>query len=132
KDNDEDKVNPLIKELSSHSIEEIYQFEKILTGKLFDLDGEEYAKALGKEFYQEGKYFSPDAFLYIRSHVVARGKDYFQEVLNNPDKIDGNKDFEPILYVAKKAFSIKTGKEDWDYIPEILYDTYFNRKAWNL
>lgn len=121
---DDDKVEDLILELSNLSVEEIYDFEKIMTEKLYQLDAKKYAEKL--------EYISSDGFLYMRAYVVAKGKDYFEKILANPKEISEDLDFETLLYVAKTAFQKKTGKSDWGYIPEKLYETYFHRKAWGL
>jgi hypothetical protein len=43
-----------------------------------------------------------------------------------------NIDFEPLLYLAHDAYKLKTGKE-WEYVPErYIYETFFNKKGWNI
>lgn len=130
KEKNEDITKPLIDELAKYSIEEIYQFEDILTEKLYQLDTIEYAKNMGEESYKEGEYFSGDYFLYTRCCVVANGKDFYNDVVLNPKNMPKGTSFEPLLYVAEKAYQIKTGKKEWDYIPKKLYETGFNRLGW--
>jgi len=121
-------VDRLVHNLSMHTEEEIYKFEELLTDALYQLDGLDYAKAVG---YEDKKYFSVDSFLYSRAFVVEQGKEFYKSVIKNPSLMP-NETSETLLYIASKAFQKKTGKEDWNYIPKKLYETYFNRKGWNL
>lgn len=120
-------VDLLIDSLAKRSVEEIYQFEEILTDKLFELDGEDYAKAVG---YNPDEYFSVDSFLYARVYVVEQGKKFYFQVLNDPTMMQDEAS-ESLLEVAQSAYSKKTGQE-WEYLPTKLYETYFNREKWGL
>lgn len=132
KKEDADRLKPLVENLSKEEIEDIYKFEELLTEKLYLLDGRKYAECIGESSYNAGKYFSSDVFLYVRACVVANGREFFYQVLNDPKQMPKDMDFESILYAAKEAFLIKTGKDDWGYEPKILYETYFNRKGWDM
>lgn len=129
-DSTDEVVAPLIEALSKRSLADIYQFEEILANKLYQLDGLEYAKELGEHAYREGTYFSVDYFLYARCYVVACGFAVFQEVLTDPSKMPKDSDFETLLYVAEKAYQLKTGKSDYSYLPQKSYETYSNYTAW--
>jgi len=129
-DSTDEVVAPLIEALSKRSLADIYQFEEILADKLYQLDGLEYAQELGEHAYREGTYFSGDYFLYARCYVVACGFLVFQEVLTTPSKMPKDSDFEALLYVAEKAYELKTGKTDYSYFPQKSYETYSNYTAW--
>ena len=101
-------IEPLVTYLSNSSIEIIKVFEDILSEKLFMLDGEKFAKEIGKKSYQQNNPFSVDNFLYARCCVVANGKSFFQKVLNNPSKMPKNLTFSVLLRVASKAYHSKT------------------------
>lgn len=124
-------IAPLIEALSKRSLADIYQFEEILADKLYQLDGKKYAEQMGEYAYQEGKHFSVDFFLYARCWVVASGKTAFQQTLTDPSKMPRNSDFEALLYVAEKAYELKTGKSDYSYFPQKSYETYSNAVAWS-
>ncbi len=130
KETREEVIAPLIAALSKRSLADIYQFEEILTDKLFQLDSKQYAEQIGESAYQEGKYFSVDSFLYARCTVVACGKVLFHQVLTNPQKMPKDAELEALLYVAEKAYELKTGKTDYSYFPQKSYETYSNHIAW--
>lgn len=129
-DSADEVIAPVVTALAERSLADIYQFEEILANKLYQLDGLEYAQELGEQAYQEDTYFSVDYFLYARSYVVACGFAIFHEVLNAPSKMPKDSDFEALLYVAEKAYQLKTGKSDYSYFPQKSYETYSNYKAW--
>jgi hypothetical protein len=114
--------------LVNYSTDQIYKFQNLLSEKLYLLDGLEYSENLNKT----GNPISVDEFLYIRAAIVANGKDFYEKVKQGPLLFPIEKDFEPLLYLAKKAYCQKTGKEDWNFTPEVSYETYSNYKAWNL
>lgn len=128
---EDDKVlNKAIEYLSKKSNEDINKFEEILSKLLYDLDGKAYAKNIGEDAYiNEETYFSPDLFLYARCVVVANGKDYYYEVLNDPSAMPEDAEFEALLYVASEAFELKND-EEFDYAPEFDYETYSNESKW--
>ncbi|MEM7184073.1 MAG: DUF4240 domain-containing protein, partial [Spirochaetota bacterium] len=104
-------VDILVDDLAKRSVDDIYKFEEILTDKLYDLDGKEYAKTLG---YHPDTYFSVDSFLYARVYVVECGKDFYYKVLTNL-AIMPNTASESLLGISQLAYQKKTGKENWDY-----------------
>ena len=77
---------------------------------------------------EEG-YLSVDDFLYTRCAVVVNGKDFYQNVLNNPSEMPKDLTFEPLLYVALNAYKRKTGNE-FMFIPVHNYETYSNKEGW--
>jgi len=125
----EDITAPAIQALSAFSEADICRFDHILTEKLHALDGEPYAKPLGWKGSSEER-FSVDSFLYARCCVVANGPKFYQKVLKNPALMPKDGSFEPILYLAEKAHRLKTGSDDYDYLPPLSYETFSNRKGW--
>lgn len=102
----------LIKALSKKAVVEIQEFAEILNGKLAALSTQAHLKASYKNLSNE---FSADEFLYIRCCVVANGQEFYKSVLKNPDLMPQNTDFEPLLYVAEKAYFLKTAKTDFSF-----------------
>lgn len=100
---DDDKVlKRNINYLAKKSNKDIYKFYDILSKRIYDLDGIEYAKNIGEDAYiDEDRPFSVDWFLYVRIVVVANGSDYYYKVLNNPEEMQKDMDFEALIYVAQ-------------------------------
>ncbi|MDX2133242.1 MAG: DUF4240 domain-containing protein [Saprospiraceae bacterium] len=112
--------------LSGYAVVDIYRFEDILAEKLHSLDGEAYAKRLG---WGEDT-FSVDQFLYARCCVVANGRAFYEKVLNAPSQMPVVYTFEPLLYLAEHAYRLKTGRDDYDYLPRVSYETFSNQVGW--
>lgn len=130
KGDDEERMRPAIKFLAKKKVSEIKQFQENLTYKLYLLDTKEHAKNIGKGAYKnDNSYFSVDYFLYVRCCVVANGKNYFEEVLENPKEMPKDLDFEPLLYIAKEAYELRMNK-GFDYETGCNYETYSNYKGW--
>ncbi len=128
-EDDEAVVAPAIEALSKMSTKDICKFEETLTYNLFKLDTKEHAKNIGEMAYEEGKYFSPDLFLYARCAVVANGSKLFNKVLRKPSEMVKDLDFEPLLYIAKEAYEMKTG-EDFDSDTTCSYESFSNSEGW--
>jgi len=127
---DEAVVEPVVHHLSNSSDEDIFQFEEILSQKLYQLDTVHHAKEIGEGAYDDKScYFSVDGFLYSRCVVVANGKSLFDSVLKEPREFPKDLEFEPILYVAHNAYERKNGKE-WDFFPSVSYETFQNEEGW--
>lgn len=125
KEGDDDAVmKPAIKFLASRSIEDIFAFHDIMSKKLYDLDGDDWAVPTD--------YPSGDEFLYIRCAVVINGRKHYEKVLRNPASIDGDLWFESLLHLPKDAWGLKTGKDSFDYthITEYDYESYSNKTRW--
>ncbi len=120
---------PLIKHLSQLSDEKIIGFEEILAKKLHALDGLAYAQEIGEASYHKHNYFSVDIFLYIRCCVVANGKQFYENVLQNPKLMPKEIDFEPLLNVASKAYQLKNQAEI-PILTRVSYETFSNQNAW--
>ncbi len=127
---DEGVVEPVVDALSKMSDEDIFQFEELLSQKLFALDTKAHAKEIGEDAYiNDDEYFSPDSFLYSRCIVVANGKELFNHILQNPKEFPKDMEFEAILYVAQEAYEQKNDKE-WGYVSSTDYETYKNVSGW--
>jgi len=125
-------IMPAVIELSKYEISDILLFQNELSKKLYTLDQKIFAQNIGKNSFSNNRYFSADLFLYIRACVIANGKATYQEVLNNPTEMPKDADFEDLLYIASKAYSLKTGGETLNFMPEVSYETFSNQKGWDL
>ena len=126
---DEDAaVEPLILALTERTEAELTAFEELLAQKLYALDGEIYARNAGVS----GD--SSDGFLYMRCYVVARGKEYYESILQSPQKMPKSIEqwCEGLLYVHRQAWSELTGKDesDWDFESGVSYETGSNIALW--
>ena len=133
KKNDDASVTaPAIAALSQYPAEDIAAFDELLAQKLYALDGRRYAEQTGQRAYSDDpkRPFSVDGFLYSRCAVVANGKVFYEKVLQNPALMPQNYTFEPLLYLAEKAYCAKTGREDYDYVPQTSPETFSNPNGW--
>ncbi|MCB1159044.1 MAG: DUF4240 domain-containing protein [Leptospiraceae bacterium] len=128
----EEIVAPLVAMLHLMSESDIYLFQEILSEKLYLLDTKSHAENIGEDSYKENEFFSSDLFLYARACVVANGKECFEEVLKSPDKMPKDVDFEPLLYVAREAYFLKTNQTDFSTLTKYCYETFSNKEGWNL
>jgi len=130
--NSEAILSPAIKALSRLSDSDIKAFHNILNLKLYTLDGQRFAEHLGSNRYVQGenKHFSVDGFLYARCCVVANGKSFYEKVLNDPTKMPKEYTFESLLYLPAMAWKMKTGRDDYDYFPEVWSETFSNSGGW--
>lgn len=127
--NNNEVIEPLVKQLSLLSVDAIRAFEDMLSEKLYQLDGKEYAQHIGKNAFQDNKYFSVDSFLYARCCVVANGKSFYEAVLTQPSLMPKDLTFGALLRVAAEAYELKTG-EKFKHVPAYIYETYANSTAW--
>ncbi len=121
----EDIAAPAIAALAQFSETDIERFDDLLAAKLFALDGERFAAGLLKNGG-----FSTDVFLYARCCAVANGPDFYAKTLNDPSFFPVGRTFEPLLYVAEKAHRLKTGRDDYDHLTAIHYETFSNQAGW--
>ncbi len=123
-------IEPAVDVLANSPVRHIYEFEDILSEKLYLLDGIAYARNTGKSAYKsEEEYFSVDGFLYDRCCVVANGREFYEQVLKDPAEMTKDLSFGALLRVAHEAFKRKTGKY-LDYMPAFNYETYRNEEGW--
>ena len=126
---DELILAPAIEFLSQLDPSGIYRFQDILAQKLSLLDKQSYAEQIGEDAFQLNQSFSSDNFLYARCCAIANGKSFFEAVLADPTQMPKDLTFEPLLYLAQKAFHKKTGLE-FDYFPTTNFETYSNANGW--
>lgn len=129
-EDDEAVLKPAIHKLSQESLANIFQFDEILSEKLYRLDGKKYAEHLGAYAYREGENFSTDHFLYARCCVVANGRQFYESVLEDPARIPKEHTFESLIYLAQKAYEFKTGNEDYNFVPSYCIETFCNPEGW--
>ena len=121
------KLSPAIQRLSGMPISNIYLFADKLSEKLYKLATREHAEYYAKN--EIDNYISVDGFLYARCAVVAEGIEYYETVLNDASKMPEDIEFEPLLFLADRAFKLKTAK-DFNYRPMFNYETHSNKSGW--
>ena len=119
-------VGPVVTALEQQPLPQIYRFLDILSEKLWHLDTRAHAQVFLDDPEEEGQ-LSSDDFLYARCAVVANGKLYYDKVLQDPTKMPKDLTFEPLLYIARRAYMHKTGK-DLLVRPSFDYETYSNKE----
>lgn len=123
---DEAVLAPAIAALSQLPEEAIRAFADIQARLLYQLDGKNYADA----YAGEGDFLSADGFLYARCAVVANGRETYYRILNHPEQMPQDVEFEALLGLPEKAWQQRTGATAWDYLPPYNYETGFNEKGW--
>lgn len=125
---DEEAVGPVVTALSSKSEKEIDQFQEFLSQALYAIDGQRWIEESGES---SG---SGDGFLYARCYVVAKGKEHYLEVLNNPNLMPKSSDnwAESLLYVTGQAWAAVTGNEEGEYDRDstVSYESFSNKSQW--
>ncbi len=125
---EETAVEDLTEKLSNKNENEIGEFEEILSQSLYALDGKKWCNESGESSD------SADGFLYARCYVVAKGKDYYQAVLNNPGLMPKSCDewAEALLFVTACAWAEATGndEEDFELFASVSYETGSNEAQW--
>lgn len=122
-------IEPLIAALVASPARHIYEFDDVLSQKLYKLDALRFAKQIGESAWKPGQYFSPDVFLYARCCAVANGQDYYQKLLTDPALMPKDMDFGALLRVAEEAYTRKSGNA-YSYVPAYPIETYSNKEAW--
>lgn len=108
--NDEAVIAPVVLHLCDLPETEIRAFQETLAEKLWLLDGERFAREIGRDAYQgPDKAFSPEWFLAARCCAVANGQDFFEDILLNPENMPKDLGFLALATVAEKAYRRKTG-----------------------
>jgi len=123
---DEAVLEPALNMLVKLGPEEIIAFEEILAKKLYDLDRRDIARAC---YGGEDEQISGDDFLYSRCVVVANGKEFFDQVMADPNEMPTDMEFESLLYLGQNAYELATGKE-WNHITKYSYETLSNTGGW--
>jgi hypothetical protein len=129
-DDDAAIMSKAIEVLAAKSTRHIYEFQDILSKKLFALDTMGHAKNSGENAWISSDYdFSVDEFLYARCCVIANGKKFYNDVLKNPKMMPNDITFEGILTLAHRAYQLKTNKV-FRYTPTFNIETFANKKGW--
>ena len=125
---EESALEELTTKLATLGEEKIQDFEECLAQFLYSLDGKIYAENAG----ESGE--SGDGFLYCRCYVIAKGRKFYETVLENPVKMPKSLDqwCESLLYVSQNAWAEATGNdsENWNYHASVSYETGRNKAAW--
>lgn len=98
-------INPVVQYLAAQSDERIFEFDDIMSKLLSDLDKPELAEQL----YGMGESVPEDDFLYTRCVALINGKEYYEAVLYKRESLQGDMEFQPILYVPAIAWALKHG-----------------------
>lgn len=125
--NDDAVIEPAVRTLSSLPESAILAFYDLLSEKLYLLDGRVYAEYS----VPEKASISSDLFLYARCCVVANGRDFYEEVLNNPANFPKDLFFEALLNIPERAWFRKTGTS-MEHLPRYIYETGFNPNGWGV
>lgn len=125
-------MQPAVVALSQFSVESIHNFYDLLAEKLYTLDARRFAVHLGSNRYtdDDSRYFSVDDFLYSRCGVVARGKDFYDSVLENPARMPKEFTFSALLFLPHQAYTLKTGLSDYAHVTETWFETFSNPEGW--
>jgi hypothetical protein len=127
-------IEPTVRKLAACPTKEIYRFADLLSEKLYKLDGEEFARHIGKDAYKEAysegeRHFSRSYFLGARCCVIANGREYYTEVLEKPVDMPKDLEFESLLQIPSRAYELKTGKK-YSYASAKNCETFSNKEQW--
>lgn len=116
---------PLVEALTASPEAAIFEFQDQLASHLRDLDGPEYFHEFGKGPLGA----SADSFLYGRCFVVANGKEFYYQVLNNAEDFPQGDELENLLSVVNSAYENKKQKT-LERVSDIIYETGHNIEKW--
>lgn len=126
---DENVLKPAVEALLNEEEEVIFAFQDMLAQKLYDLDGEKYAREIGNDSFSANNLFSSNWFLAVRACAVANGKALYDSALSTPANMPKDLEFAALLNLAPKAYRAKTGQA-FNYLTQLSYETFANRQAW--
>ena len=130
-EDDESVIAKAVRILADKSTRQIYEFQDMLSEKLYTLDTHVHAENTGENaWHGESDDFSADEFLYARCCVVANGLDFYKKVLQQPELMPKDLTFESLLTLAHQAYKLKMGKQ-FRYVPTHNIETFANLKGWN-
>jgi hypothetical protein len=95
---------------------------------LYDIDGKSWAQDTVDSFDD----FSDDWFLYNRCIAIVNGEKIYNDIKKRKQKLNGDLEFESILYVAQNAWARKHASDSFDYphTTKYSYETGSNKKQW--
>lgn len=125
---DEKVMEPVKNALAQLSDEDIFEFDNIMSSKLYDLDSRERAQKL----YGTLEHFSADTFLYNRCVAIVNGKEYYEDILNQRQQLNPDLEFESILYLPALAWAQKhhESMDEYPHVPEPNYESGNNTLLW--
>lgn len=103
-------VEPLVFELTRLRPDEIAGFARTLSRKLFCLDRQDIATALSHHAYGSAEGFSPDHFLDVRCAIVARGEQFYQMIVSQPEWVDADEVLEYLVTAPDEAYFRRTSR----------------------
>ena len=125
---EDEAVEPLREALDGKTESELFEFEELLSRKLYAIDGEAFADQAGDS---RG---SDDGFLYARCYVVAKGQAFYESVLSDPTRMPKTIEqwCESLLYPHREAWADLTGNDesDWPFRASVSYESGSNRGLW--
>jgi hypothetical protein len=110
RNNDVEKVEPLVEHLAALPPSAIAGFHRQLCEHLSRLNDARFARQLGIVDPDSGETLSVDHFLDVRCAVIANGREFYDAVLADPTKMPTNVEFEPLLDTAEAAYRRRTGR----------------------
>lgn len=120
---------PAIKRLATLTVEDIFAFNDILAAKLYQLDDKKYAEACYPG--QGTNHISGDAFLYDRCSVLINGREFYEDVVNEPEKWPVGFEFESLIYLPWQAYTRKTKNENYPHRTPLSMETCSNKAGWD-
>lgn len=116
-------IEPMVRALADRSNDDIKRFDDILSGLLYELDGQEFAFHAGVCGQFE------DLFLYCRCVAVASGRDMYHCIAGDPKAMPEEMGFEPLITVAERAWFIKNN-EEYNHETVFSMEMYANKDNW--
>ncbi|MCB9830890.1 MAG: DUF4240 domain-containing protein [Planctomycetes bacterium] len=123
-DDEEDPVTePLVKALVARGADAIKRFDDLLSGFLYELDGQAFVNHAGVcgEF--------EDLFLYCRCVAVASGREAYETILHDPTFMPTDLEFEPLASVAERAWR-RLGQGEYRHEPSFSLEMRANQANW--
>ncbi len=128
--NDDAVIAPAVQQLSELQAEEIFAFQEILSEKLWQLDGEKFAREIGRDAYNGNeKQFSREWFLAARCCAVANGQLFFNDIITDAKNMPKGLGFATLTSIAGRAYRKKTGN-NFNYSPKYALASCINKKGW--
>ncbi len=128
-ESEEAVIAPAVERLAALPVYAIYNFQDILSEKLYVLDARRYATQIGEAAFREDERFAVDTFLHAHCCMVANGKETYEQVVQHPALMLKDLTFEALLSIANKAYQLKTDTP-LSYLPAFDYETYSNKVGW--
>lgn len=128
KEDDDDVLLPAIEKLAGLDDQEIFSFDDIMAGLLYDIDGRVWAE----DIYRKLDNVSSEDFLYTRCVAIIKGKAYYDAVKNHTEILEPNAKFEAILYAPPIAWAVKhdADVEGYPHETKFSFETGSNTDLW--